>query len=390
MAMQPNAWMTAFLFSAWITHFLSIVRRRYGISQANRHLLILNGHGSHVTLEVVQKTKSEGLDIITLPSHTNYRLQPLDVTIFKPFKTTFRACRDRWTIQNKGQTARKEDLVEWMSKGLQKALTVTKITKGFTATGIWPLRPSAMDPYMQPSACYVEPVVQKEDNASDKEETTQENIEATEDFVPETQATEGTGEQYFVDAEVGSDTPSSDSIDTKAGSEGEMTNNATRRNLFPLPQVERPARRVSREGEPLIDYSKSIIMTSDDYIAAVMAKAARKEVVVREWEERKIQAEQKKAQREEEKAHKEADKVLHRIQMDRKKAEHERERARKAADRERKAPAMDWRRHNHGVALVNIGGMPSELGNEAANGFASIGGATATFSGGTSVTISTA
>ena len=118
MAMQPNGWMTAFLFSAWITHFLCIVRRRYGISQANRHLLILDGHGSHLTLEVVQKAKSEGLDIITLPSHTSHRLQPLDVTIFKPFKTTFRACRDRWTIQNKGHTARKEDLAEWVSIGL--------------------------------------------------------------------------------------------------------------------------------------------------------------------------------------------------------------------------------------------------------------------------------
>ena len=147
-AMQPNGWMTVFLFSPWITHFLSIVRRRYGISQENRHLLILDGHGSHVTLEVVQKAKSKGLDIITLPNHTSHRLQPLDVTIFKPFKTTFRACRDRWTIQNKGQTARKEDLAEWVSIGLQKALTITKITKGFTATSIWPLWPSAMDPFM--------------------------------------------------------------------------------------------------------------------------------------------------------------------------------------------------------------------------------------------------
>ncbi len=31
-----------------------------------------------------------GLDFITLPSHTSHALQPLDVTCFKPFKTTFK------------------------------------------------------------------------------------------------------------------------------------------------------------------------------------------------------------------------------------------------------------------------------------------------------------
>ena len=169
-----------------------------------------------------------------------------------------------------------------------------------------------------------------------------------------------------------------------------MTNNATLRNLFPLPQVERPSHRVSRKREPLINYSKLIIMTSDDYIAAVMAKATRKEVVARERKERKIQAEQKKAQREEEKACKEADKVLRRIQMDRKKAEREQEKTRKAADRTRKALAVDRRRRSHGAAGVNIGGMPGELGDEAANGSASIGGATVTFGEGASTTVNTA
>ncbi len=32
--------------------------------------------------------------MITLPSHTSHALQPLDVSCFKPFKTTFRKVRD--------------------------------------------------------------------------------------------------------------------------------------------------------------------------------------------------------------------------------------------------------------------------------------------------------
>ena len=231
------------------------------------------------------------------------------MTIFKPFKTAFRACRDRWTIQNKGHIARKEDLAEWVSIGLLKALTMANITKGFAATGIWPLWPSAMAPFMQPSACYIDPAVQEEENGSD-EDTAQDITEPTEDCIPETQAEGRSGQQYFVDADVGSDRPASELTDSEAGSELETGSNGIRRNLFPLPEVQCSGRRVSRGGEPLIDYSKSIIMTSDDYIAAVTAKAQRKDFVAREHEERKIQAKQNKARREEKKACKEADKVL--------------------------------------------------------------------------------
>jgi len=162
--------MTTFLFSAWLSHFLKIVKERYGILQEDKHLLVLDGHGSHVTLEVVEKARSQDLDIITLPSHSSHRLQPFDVSIFKPFKVAFRACRDRWTIDNKGKRARKEELAEWVSiMGLKKALTVAKITKGFVATGIWPLRPTAMESFMQPNTCYTDPCPDDGDDEAEQD-----------------------------------------------------------------------------------------------------------------------------------------------------------------------------------------------------------------------------
>ena len=162
--------MTAFLFSTWISRFISIIRERYGISEHYRHLLVLDGHGSHVTLEVVHKAKSARLDIITLPSHTSHRLQPLDFSIFKPFKVAFRACRDRWTMGNKGQAARKEELAEWVAEGLKKTLTSTKIQKGFAATGIWPLQSTTMEQYMAPSSCYIDPAEESDEDEQDDAE----------------------------------------------------------------------------------------------------------------------------------------------------------------------------------------------------------------------------
>jgi hypothetical protein len=41
-----------------------------GISITNRHLLILDGHRFHVTLEAIKQAQEFGLNMITLPSHT--------------------------------------------------------------------------------------------------------------------------------------------------------------------------------------------------------------------------------------------------------------------------------------------------------------------------------
>ena len=151
MAMQTKAWMTATLFSHWISHFVQCLERKRGISQDRRHLLILDGHNSHVTLEVVQKCREVGLDLLTLPSHTSHRLQPLDVGVFAPFKRYFKRYRDAWSVNNKGKGASKQTLAMWVSKALERALTTENITAGFRTTGIFPLNSEAVNAHMGPA-----------------------------------------------------------------------------------------------------------------------------------------------------------------------------------------------------------------------------------------------
>jgi hypothetical protein len=62
-------------------------------------LLVLDGHDNHVTLKTIEHAQEFGLDMITLPSHTSYILQPLNVSYFKPFKTTLRKLRDATIIK---------------------------------------------------------------------------------------------------------------------------------------------------------------------------------------------------------------------------------------------------------------------------------------------------
>jgi hypothetical protein len=54
--------------------------------------------------------------MITLPSHTSHALQPLDLTCFKPFKTTFRKERNG-AMDNKNNTKLDNiTLVTWVDK----------------------------------------------------------------------------------------------------------------------------------------------------------------------------------------------------------------------------------------------------------------------------------
>lgn len=157
MAMQSKTWITTILFDKWISHFISYVQaHERNLCLINWHLLVLDGHNSHVTIDVVHKAMGVGFDLIILPSHTSHTLQPLDVTCFKPFKTKFRAYKNVWILVNKKNGATKNDLVQCISLVLKRTLTPQNICKGFKTTRIWLFDPNVMASKMQPNEQFVE------------------------------------------------------------------------------------------------------------------------------------------------------------------------------------------------------------------------------------------
>ena len=71
MAMQPNGWIIEQIFVEWLDHFKDNVPN--GVSENNKHLLLVDGHASQITLEVVTRASSYGIDIALLPPHTSHR-----------------------------------------------------------------------------------------------------------------------------------------------------------------------------------------------------------------------------------------------------------------------------------------------------------------------------
>jgi hypothetical protein len=78
--------------------------------------------------------------------------------------------------------------------------------------------------------------------------------------------------------------------------------------VLELPRIGPPPKR-TRATKVLVDYSKSIILTREEYITMMEAKERRKEAALNEKEARRIEAERKKREREATKFQKEVNKA---------------------------------------------------------------------------------
>jgi hypothetical protein len=105
-----------------------------GIFQTNCHLLILNGHGSHVTLKAIEQAQVFGLYMATLHSHSSHAFQPLRISCFKPFKTTFKKKKDDAMVKNNHFETNKMMVVSWVDLG--SILSRNNIQSRYTITSI--------------------------------------------------------------------------------------------------------------------------------------------------------------------------------------------------------------------------------------------------------------
>ena len=63
--------------------FVNFTRR----SNDRKVLLILDNHQSHISIEATTFAKENGIVHLTIPPYTFNKLEPLDLTVFGPFKT---------------------------------------------------------------------------------------------------------------------------------------------------------------------------------------------------------------------------------------------------------------------------------------------------------------
>ncbi|KAH3708958.1 hypothetical protein DPMN_068417 [Dreissena polymorpha] len=141
-AMSDSGWSTTTVFQDYLKiHFLKHVKRDH---ENQPVLLILDGHTTHTSSELIQWALTNNIHIFVLPAHTSHVLQPLDVAVFGPFKRFYYSECSAYMKTNMGKIVTKYDIAAIACQAYLKAMSPWNIVSAFKKTGIYPLDKTAI------------------------------------------------------------------------------------------------------------------------------------------------------------------------------------------------------------------------------------------------------
>lgn len=131
---NPSGWMNNTIFLEFMKHFSSHAKP----SKESPVLVIYDNHESHISLDVINYSRENGICLLTLPPHCSNKMQPLDISVFYPFKKFYNKEADKWMLNNPGQTITIYEVSELVGKAFSPAFTSSNIETGFRKSGIYP------------------------------------------------------------------------------------------------------------------------------------------------------------------------------------------------------------------------------------------------------------
>ncbi|KID93241.1 transposase, partial [Metarhizium majus ARSEF 297] len=131
----PSGYINDELGLAWIQHF-----NEFAKPVGKHRLLILDGHGSHHTLEFIQYCQKHNIVPFALPPHLTHILQPLDVVVFQPLKH-YHAKALEMMVRDGVTSITKLEFLGCIQAVRKQAFKTSTIISAFQKTGIWPYNP---------------------------------------------------------------------------------------------------------------------------------------------------------------------------------------------------------------------------------------------------------
>lgn len=135
--MTPKGSMTTGTFLTWLDHFAKFM-------SAPLTILIFDGASSHLDVSIADKAESLGIELFCLPSNTTHQLQPMDVSVFRPFESQWDQELLNYWDQHPSRTLNKERFSDVFKPVWEKSMTMSNICSGFRATGIYPFNKHAV------------------------------------------------------------------------------------------------------------------------------------------------------------------------------------------------------------------------------------------------------
>jgi hypothetical protein len=108
-------------------------------------LLILDGHGSHFTMDFIEYCERNRILLAIYPPHSTHTLQPLDVVMFKPLSSAYSNQVAAFMERCQALTSMsKRDFYPMFMAAWEASFREDTILKAFEASGLSPLQPEVI------------------------------------------------------------------------------------------------------------------------------------------------------------------------------------------------------------------------------------------------------
>lgn len=139
---SDTGWMTADVFNQFITEIFAPYLTENNITKPV--ILFIDGHKSHITLQLSLTCKELGVELIALYPNTTRITQPADVSVFGPIKKMYRNAVRKFQSENIGEVVTKLNIAVIL-KTVVDDLKPEIIINGFRACGLCPFDENAID-----------------------------------------------------------------------------------------------------------------------------------------------------------------------------------------------------------------------------------------------------
>lgn len=140
---SENGWMDTSNFIMYIKKILypTLVKRgtKFPI------IYFVDGHSSHTALEAADTCNKLGIILIALYPNATRILQPADVAIFKPLKSNWSKTLDSWRSNHISEKMTLTTFGPLLEKTMDESFKKSTIINGFSACGLFPYNPDAVD-----------------------------------------------------------------------------------------------------------------------------------------------------------------------------------------------------------------------------------------------------
>ena len=112
-------------------------------------MLIMDGHTSHLTIDLIDLARENNVILYCLPPHLTYLLQPLDVAVFKSLKDHFTKYSHQAKLismmSSRLLVVNRNNFTIIFREAFENSMVMSTIKNGFRKCGITPFDPTAVD-----------------------------------------------------------------------------------------------------------------------------------------------------------------------------------------------------------------------------------------------------